>query len=90
MFSHTPPHPTGGVGTIEAAQRACEMSSPLVIVEGSGKAADLLAHAWRFLHDDDPWWVVWYGVVLCDVASVDMSQPFLRKSSIALHSIAFI
>ena len=45
----------GGPGTIDASYRAAQSDSPLVIVEDSGKAADLLAYAWHYLHDDDAW-----------------------------------
>lgn len=45
----------GGPGTIDASFRAAESDSPLVVVEDSGKAADLLAFAWHILHDDEKW-----------------------------------
>ena len=41
----------GGIGTIKTALNAKRRSTAIVIVEGSGKAADLLAYAWNYLHD---------------------------------------
>ena len=56
----------GGPGTIDASFRAAESDSPLVVVEDSGKAADLLAFAWHILHDDEKW-LVTYTCALDDL-----------------------
>ena len=60
----------GGPGTIDASFRAAESDSPLVVVEDSGKAADLLAFAWHILHDDEKWLVRYIHVHLTSIARV--------------------
>eukprot|EP00054_Salpingoeca_dolichothecata_P012515 m.69394 g.69394 ORF g.69394 m.69394 type:complete len:1427 (-) comp19982_c0_seq1:42-4322(-) len=40
----------GGPGTIETVRKAVEAKTPVVVIEGTGKAADLLAYAYRLLH----------------------------------------
>ena len=40
----------GGPGTIKTALNAKRRATAIVIIEGSGKAADLLSYAWAFLH----------------------------------------
>lgn len=40
----------GGPGTLKTARNSVEVGTPLVVVDGSGQAADVLAYAWNFLH----------------------------------------
>lgn len=44
----------GGPGTLTTAEQAIYEGTPVVVMEGSGRAADVLAYAWRFLHDRNP------------------------------------
>eukprot|EP00050_Salpingoeca_kvevrii_P002038 m.185860 g.185860 ORF g.185860 m.185860 type:complete len:1506 (-) comp10522_c1_seq1:295-4812(-) len=44
----------GGPGTLQTAHDAVKNGTPLVVVQGTGKAADVLAYAWEFLHADTP------------------------------------
>lgn len=44
----------GGPGTLETALRARQVDTPIVVIDGSGKAADVLAYAWKFLHSAQP------------------------------------
>ena len=41
----------GGPGTLETVQSAISVGTPAVIVEGSGRAADILAYAYS--HSED-------------------------------------
>ena len=41
----------GGPGTLETVMRALQTGTPAVIVEGSGRAADLLAYAYTNSHE---------------------------------------
>eukprot|EP00736_Rhodelphis_marinus_P002900 Rmarinus@m.18823 len=41
----------GGPGTIMTVHKAAEAGIPVIVVDCSGKAADLLAFAWRHVHD---------------------------------------
>jgi hypothetical protein len=41
----------GGIGTIATVMAAVESHTPVLAVEGSGRAADALAYAWRLMHD---------------------------------------
>eukprot|EP00048_Salpingoeca_helianthica_P009388 m.134912 g.134912 ORF g.134912 m.134912 type:complete len:1743 (+) comp14855_c0_seq3:157-5385(+) len=41
----------GGPVTLEVVQQAVHSRVPVVVIEGSGRAADLVALAWRYLHD---------------------------------------
>jgi hypothetical protein len=43
----------GGPGTIRTALNAKRNSTAIVVIEGSGKAADMLAYAWRYLHSNE-------------------------------------
>eukprot|EP00051_Salpingoeca_urceolata_P029602 m.7037 g.7037 ORF g.7037 m.7037 type:complete len:1470 (+) comp2797_c0_seq1:203-4612(+) len=40
----------GGPGSLKTAHDAVVEGTPLVVVEGTGQAADMLAYAWYFLH----------------------------------------
>lgn len=40
----------GGPVTLDVVGQAIEKNTPVVVVEGSGRAADILAYAWRMLH----------------------------------------
>lgn len=42
----------GGPVTLEVVAKAIEKRIPVVVVEGSGRAADILAYAWRMLHGE--------------------------------------
>lgn len=42
----------GGPGTLDTVKEANVLRTPVVVIEGSGRIADVLAYAWRFLHDD--------------------------------------
>lgn len=42
----------GGPNTLKSVKNAINSKLPVVLVEGSGRAADLLAFAYRFLHDE--------------------------------------
>ena len=44
----------GGPGTLDTVKKAIECRTPVLIMEGSGRAADVLAYAWRYLHDETP------------------------------------
>lgn len=44
----------GGPNTLQNVQNAVDAKIPVVLVEGSGRAADLLAFAYRLLHDESP------------------------------------
>ncbi len=41
----------GGPGTINTAMSAVDEGTPVVTIEGSGMAADMISYAWRYLHD---------------------------------------
>ncbi len=40
----------GGPVTLQVVGQAVENNTPVVVIEGSGRAADLIAYAWRILH----------------------------------------
>ncbi len=40
----------GGPVTLQVVQKSIENNLPVVVVEGSGRAADILSYAWRMLH----------------------------------------
>lgn len=40
----------GGPGTLKTALSAVLAGTPIVVIDGSGQAADILAYAWNFLH----------------------------------------
>ena len=42
----------GGSGTIETVYGACQRCIPVVLIKGSGRAADLLAYACEVFSDD--------------------------------------
>jgi hypothetical protein len=42
----------GGENTLQNVKNAVDSKIPVVLVEGSGRAADLLSFAYRFLHDE--------------------------------------
>jgi len=42
----------GGVDTLATCRAAQEDGTTITLVEGSGRGADLLAYAWKFLHDN--------------------------------------
>ena len=42
----------GGTGTLESVKTAIAQRTPVLVIEGSGRIADVLAYAWRYLHDD--------------------------------------
>ena len=44
----------GGHNTLQQVQLAILFGNPVVVVDGSGRAADCLTYAWRFLHDPSP------------------------------------
>eukprot|EP00052_Salpingoeca_macrocollata_P022389 m.194400 g.194400 ORF g.194400 m.194400 type:complete len:1763 (-) comp21786_c0_seq1:135-5423(-) len=44
----------GGPVTLDIVRKAVESRTPVVVLEGSGRAADLLSYAWRLLHDESP------------------------------------
>eukprot|EP00041_Stephanoeca_diplocostata_P033837 m.1128893 g.1128893 ORF g.1128893 m.1128893 type:complete len:1486 (+) comp24414_c0_seq2:267-4724(+) len=44
----------GGPVTLQIAETAALSGKPVVIVEGSGRAADAIAYVWRYLHDKRP------------------------------------
>lgn len=43
----------GGIGTLDTAYSAVLAETPLVVIDGSGQAADILAYAWNFTHSTD-------------------------------------
>ncbi len=43
----------GGPGTMASALKAVQERTPLVVVDGSGKAATAISYAWRYLHSDE-------------------------------------
>ena len=65
----------GGPGTIGTAHDAILNGTPLVVVEGTGGAADVLAYAWRFLHDTG------YGACLADDGSAFVAYGHWRCSA---------
>ena len=44
----------GGPGTLITVAEAVKTRMPVLIIEGSGRAADCVAYAWRLLHDGNP------------------------------------
>lgn len=40
----------GGPNTLKTALLAVEAGTPIVVIDGSGQAADVLAYAWNFRH----------------------------------------
>ena len=44
----------GGPNTLQQVQLAILFGNPVVVLDGSGRAADCLTYAWRFLHDASP------------------------------------
>lgn len=41
----------GGVTTFENIVHALANKTPVLVISGSGRMADIMAYAWRFLHD---------------------------------------
>ena len=41
----------GGAGTLTIVRDATRKQTPVVVMEGSGRVADVLCYAWRFFHD---------------------------------------
>ena len=54
ILSHRCPPLIAGPGTLETVAEAVKSRMPVLIVEGSGRAADAISYAWRLLHDDSP------------------------------------
>ena len=44
----------GGIGTLDTVKQAILLRTPVLVMDGSGRCADALAYAWRFLHSQDP------------------------------------
>ena len=44
----------GGIGTLETVRQAVDLQTPVLAIEGSGRAADAIAYAWRLMHDGSP------------------------------------
>lgn len=42
----------GGPGTLDTAYNATKAGTPLVVVDGTGQAADILAYAYRYYHGE--------------------------------------
>jgi hypothetical protein len=42
----------GGPITLKVVQEAIDSRTPVVVIEGSGRVADILSYAWRLVHDD--------------------------------------
>lgn len=42
----------GGPGTLGTCLNSVKNDTPLVVVEGTGRAADVIAYAWHFLHGE--------------------------------------
>ena len=41
-------------GTLLNVEKAVEIGTPVVVMEGTGRVADLIAYAWRLMHDGSP------------------------------------
>ena len=44
----------GGPVTLQMAQQSITSLQPIVVLQGSGRCADVIAYAWRYLHDRGP------------------------------------
>jgi len=44
----------GGPVTLKIVEEAIESNTPVVVIEGSGRMADVIAYAWRYLNDTSP------------------------------------
>lgn len=44
----------GGPVTLDVVEAAVESNTPVVVIEGSGRMADVIAYAWRYLNDTSP------------------------------------
>ena len=42
----------GGKTTLDVVLKACLSAIPVIVVEGSGRIADIIAYVWRMLHGD--------------------------------------
>ena len=40
----------GGPGTLNTCFEAVKNKTPLVVIDGTGQAADLIAYAWNYMH----------------------------------------
>ena len=40
--------------TLKIVEEAIESNTPVVVIEGSGRMADVIAYAWRYLNDTSP------------------------------------
>ena len=54
----------GGPGTLETVMRALQSGTPAVIVEGSGRAADVLAYAYWNSHETEVEMTDQYGKMI--------------------------
>ena len=43
----------GDLNSLGFVLGALNSQTPIIVVEGSGGVADLIAYAWRMLHDDE-------------------------------------
>ena len=50
----TPPASLFLFGSVSVRFQALRSRTPVVVMEGSGRAADVLSYAWRLLHDQQP------------------------------------
>ena len=41
----------GGPITLSIVEHAIKKGMPVIVLEGSGRCADVIAYAWRFMHD---------------------------------------
>lgn len=41
----------GGPITLSIVEHAIRQGMPVIVLEGSGRCADVISYAWRFLHD---------------------------------------
>eukprot|EP00041_Stephanoeca_diplocostata_P039357 m.1618112 g.1618112 ORF g.1618112 m.1618112 type:complete len:2175 (-) comp25376_c1_seq2:5314-11838(-) len=44
----------GGPVTLQVVQKSIATRTPVVVIEGSGRVADVISYAWRYLHDTSP------------------------------------
>ncbi len=44
----------GGPVTLKQAEHSIQDRQPVVVMEGSGRMANVISYAWRYLHDTSP------------------------------------
>lgn len=74
----------GGPITLSIVEQAIRTAMPVIVLEGSGRCADVISYAWRFLHDPSisarTRWVGSARVLPC----VDVCNSFRRALDFGL------